>query len=199
MLSKVINSTCDVTSLFLYSDAHRSHGVRDVARHMRTFWLIYRYRASYTTVSWFDVHWSGCFPDLQHCLVSQRLPTELFSSAPFLHGAIFLVFQERGGIKPHPIYGSFPCWSNRMIQKHSYMYRRAHKHKSVHMQPKTAQWHGEKCACACLAKKTTHTQADCASHPPAAWRLVFTLGRYWGPVTCTVLTLCRQVLCAAVF
>lgn len=146
--------------------------------------LIYRYRGSYTTSSWFDVYWNGCFPDSQHCLVSQWLPTELFSSAPFLHGAIFLVFQKRGGIKPQPIYGSFPRWSNRMIQKHSYMYRHAHKHKSVHMQPKTPQSNGHTdrkmhvCTKKWLIKKRTHTQADSASHLPAAWRLVFTLERH---------------------
>lgn len=42
---------------------------------------------------------NGGLPDAQHCLVSQQLPTELFSSAPLLHAAIFLVlfFFLRGG------------------------------------------------------------------------------------------------------
>lgn len=43
---------------------------------------------------------NGGLPDAQHCLVSQQLPTELFSSAPLLHAAIFLVlffFFEGGG------------------------------------------------------------------------------------------------------
>lgn len=52
---------------------------------------------SYTTSSWFDVYWKGCLPDSQHRLVSQRLPTELFSSAPFLHACYFpCVLRERG-------------------------------------------------------------------------------------------------------
>lgn len=55
------------------------------------------------------------------------------------------VLRERG-IKPQPIYGSFPSWSNRMIQKHSHMHRRAHKHTSVHMLPKK--------------KKKTHTRRN---------------------------------------
>lgn len=65
--------------------------ILDVARPAENR-LIYGYWGSYTTASWFDVYWTGCLPDSQHCLMSQRLPTELFSSAPFLHGAIFLVF-----------------------------------------------------------------------------------------------------------
>lgn len=65
--------------------------ILDVARQSESS-LIYGHWGSYTTASWFDAYWNGCLPDTQHRLVSQRLPTELFSSVPFLHVAIFLVF-----------------------------------------------------------------------------------------------------------
>lgn len=94
--------------------------------------LIYGYWESYTTASWFDAHWNGCLPDTQHCLVSQRLPTELFSSAPFLHAAIFpCVLRERGDKAS----ANLRLFSSLVEQDDPKALPHAQKHTSEHMLP----------------------------------------------------------------
>lgn len=138
--------------------------------------LIYGYWGGYTTASLFYVYWNRCLPDSQHCLVSQRLPTELFSSAPFLHGAIFLVFQKKRGIKPQPISSSFPRWSNRMIQKHSHVHRHTHTHTNMS---------------ACTQPKHTHkSKRKKKKHKQWGWKTsawsddIFTEGLCRSPASC---------------
>lgn len=132
----VINGTCDVTTLSLCSrggDVHKSHTRQTQARWAQLDLRVLR-ELHNSQLIWCVLEW------MPFWLLA--LPCE----SAIAYWAIFIcslpprcyfpcVLRERG-IKPQPIYRSFPRWSNRMIQKHSHMHRRTHKHYSVHMQPK---------------------------------------------------------------
>lgn len=123
-----MNGACDASAHSLSFFVCSYERVHLHKRHMRRCGLDLRCWWSYATVIWCILEWS--LPDCQHRVVSQRLPTELFSSAPFLHVAIFLVFLRERGIKPQPIYG----WSNRMIQKLAHIHTHTNTHRRSHLQ-----------------------------------------------------------------
>lgn len=143
----------------LYMQPRRGHVHISHTRHTKND-LIYRYWGSYTTASWFDVYtgmdaWIPALPCesaiAYWAIFICSLPPQLLFS---------LCFKREGRIKPQPIYGSFPSWSNRMIQKHSHM------HTNTRL-------------CTCCQKKKTWTEQESHKEKMHVWRKTPVWSKRW--------------------
>lgn len=159
----VMNGACDVTALsFSYAptkgDICTNVPVDSVPVERAA--LVWLAGADGVTQQWLDAHW------MPLCLVSQRLPTGLFSSLSSSAVAIFPCVLREREIRLSQ--------STALLLTGPKVLPRAHDHTYVHMLPpplssppkkyKEEQWHKEK-----MLNK---------SAPAAAWRQVLALGRH---------------------